>query len=436
MNQIALRPTAPPPDIRRGTRRRRARSGPFGVLDIGSTKIVAVVARIESDGVPRALGFGWQRARGVRDGSIVDLAEAEHAIRAAVAGAEEMADTLIRGCIVNLSCGQPASRTVNIQWPVGGRAVTEADIAAILAEAQRRTASEGREAVHSVPLGFSVDATGGVDDPRTMICDSLGAKLHVVDASQNALANLAQTLLRCELEAEELVSAPFAAGLATLVEDEQKLGAVVVDMGGGTTSLACFVEERLAHTAQLPVGGWHVTNDLARLLSTPISHAERLKTMHGGVMEAPEDRHDMLPIPLIGEDEDQIARVPREMVVRIIRPRLEETFELVRDRLEASGLPPELRKRVVLTGGASQLTGARELAARVLGARDVSVRIGRPKAVRGLPETASGPAFAGVIGLLAWGAGEGRPMLDIAPAAAAQAKPGLFGKFMAWARAR
>ncbi len=404
------------------------------MLDIGSTKIVAVVARIEGDGVPRALGFGWQRARGVRDGSIVDLAEAEHAIRAAVAGAEEMADTLVRGCIVNLSCGQPASRTVHIQWPVGGRAVTEADIAAILAEAQRRTAMEGREAVHSIPLGYAVDATGGVDDPRAMICDTLGARLHVVDAAQHALANLAQTLLRCELEAEELVSAPFAAGLATLVEDEQKLGAVVVDMGGGTTSLACFHEERLAHTAMLPVGGWHVTNDLARLLSTPISHAERLKTMHGGVMEAPEDRHEMLPIPLVGEDEDQIARVPREMVVRIIRPRLEETFELVRDRLEASGLPPELRKRVVLTGGASQLTGARELAARVLGARDVSVRIGRPKLVRGLPETASGPAFAGVIGLLAWGAGEGRPMLDIAPAAAAS--PGLLGRFVSWLRAR
>jgi cell division protein FtsA len=433
MNQIAPRPPVPVPDIRRGARRRRARSGAFGVLDIGSTKIVCVIARIEGDGVPRALGFGWQRARGVRDGSIVDMEEAEHAIRAAVASAEEMADTVVRGCIVNLSCGQPVSRTVNIQWPISGRAVTEADIAAILAEARRRTESEGREAVHSVPLGYVVDATGGVDDPRGMVCDTLGARLHVVDASQNALANLAQTLHRCELEAEELVSAPFAAGLATLVEDEQKLGAVVVDMGGGTTTLGCFVEERLAHTAQLPVGGWHVTNDLARLLSTPISHAERLKTMHGGVLEAAEDRHEMLPVPLIGEDEDQIARVPREMIVRIIRPRLEETFELVRDRLEGSGLPPELRRRIVLTGGASQLTGARELAARVLG-REVTVRSGRPKPVRGLPETAAGPAFAGIIGLLAWGAGEGRPMLDIMPAA--PARGGVFARAFAWMRAR
>jgi cell division protein FtsA len=430
-NALALRPQAPPPDFRRTSRRRKSRSGAFGVLDIGTTKIVCVIARIESDGVPRALGFGWQRARGIREGSIVDMAEAEHAIRAAVAGAEEMADTLLQGVIVNLSCGQPASQTLNILWQVGGRAATEGDLSAILGEARRRVETVGREPVHSIPLGFLVDATGGVDDPRGMVCDTLTGKLHLVDASSNALANMAQTLARCDLEAEELVSSPFAAGLATLVEDEQELGAVCVDMGGGTTAMACFAEGRLAHTAQLPVGGWQVTNDLARLLSTPLAHAERLKTMHGSVLEAAEDRHDLLPVPLVGEDDDQIARIPREMVVRIIKPRLEETFELLRDRLEGSPIPKEMRRRIVLTGGASQLVGARELAARVLG-RDVTVRTGRPKQVRGLPETASGPAFAGVIGLMAWAAGEGRPMLDIAPAA--QARSGLMARFMAWLR--
>ncbi|MBY0338130.1 MAG: cell division protein FtsA [Acetobacteraceae bacterium] len=432
-NPVALRPQAPPPDFRRASRRRKARSGAFGVLDIGTTKIVCVVARIESDGIPRALGFGWQRARGMREGSIVDMEEAEHAIRAAVAGAEEMADTLIKGVTVNLSCGQPASQALNVLWRVGGRAATDGDLSAILAEARRRTESVGREAVHSIPLGFLVDATGGVEDPRGMVCDTLTAKLHLVDASSNALANLAQTLARCDLEVEELVSSPFAAGLATLVEDEQELGAVCVDMGGGTTSLACFAEGRLCHTAQLPIGGWQVTNDLARLLSTPITHAERLKTMHGSVLEASEDRRDMLPVPLVGEDDDQIARIPREMVVRIIRPRLEETFELLRDRLEGSQIPKEMRRRIVLTGGASQLVGARELAARVLG-RDVTVRTGRPKQVRGLPETASGPAFAGVIGLLAWGAGEGRPMLDIHPGEAPRS--GLLARVMSWLRAR
>jgi cell division protein FtsA len=392
----------------------RARPGVFGVLDIGSNKIICVIARIESDGAPRALGFGWQKARGVKAGSVVDMEEAEGAIRAAVAQAEQMADTLLKGVIVNLACGQPQSRSHHIEWPIGGRAVTEADLRSILHEGVRRTQGEGREVVHCFPAGFTVDETGGVEDPRQMVCERLRARLHVVDAASHALFNLGQTLHRCELEAEEMISSPFAAGLATLVDDERELGAVCVDMGAGTTSLACFAEGKLLHTAQLPVGGWQVTNDLARVLSTPIGHAERLKTMHGSVLLGGEDRGEMLPIPLVGEEEDQIARVPREMIVKIIRPRLEETFELLRDRLEASGLPLELRRRVVLTGGAAQLIGARELAGIVLG-REVTVRLGRPRQVRGLPETAQGPAFSGAIGLLAWAAGEGRPLLDIAP---------------------
>eukprot|EP01031_Cornospumella_fuschlensis_P046356 gene46356-56763_t len=171
-----------------------------------------------------------------------------------------MADTLLKGVIVNLSCGQPESRTHNILWQVGGRAATMADLGAIMTEGVRRTQADGREAVHSFPLGFTVDATGGVDDPRGMVCDTLGARLHVLDASSHALFNLGQCLQRCELEVEELVSSPFAAGLATLVDDERELGAVCVDMGGGTTSIAAFAEGRLMHTAQLPVGGWQVTN--------------------------------------------------------------------------------------------------------------------------------------------------------------------------------
>jgi cell division protein FtsA len=276
-----------------------------------------------------------------------------------------------------------------------------------------------------------VDATPGVEDPRGMICETLTARLHLVDAAQASLRNLGACLLRCDLEVEELVSAPFAAGLATLVEDEKQLGATVIDMGGGTTTLAVFAEGHLLHTAQLPVGGWHVTNDLARLLSTPLAHAERLKTLHGGVLGAPDDEREWLPVPLVGEDEDQIARVPRAMVVGIIRPRLEETFELIKDRLEAAGLSQEMGRRVVLTGGASQLVGVRELAARVL---DRQVRLGRPHPVRGLPETASGPAFASPLGLLAWAAGEGRPLLDLVPGP--DRAPGAFRRFVNWLRDR
>jgi len=414
-----------------GPRRRGARSGAFGVLDIGTTKVVCLIARIEGDGEPRVLGFGWQRSRGIRAGNVVDLPEAERAIRAAVGQAEEMADTRIQGAIVNLSCGQPDSRQLHIQWGIGGRAVTDQDLRAILHEGRRRTAEEGRETVHAIPLGFTVDATPGVDDPRSMICDTLGARLHMVAAAQASLRNLGACLMRCDLEVEELVSAPFAAGLATLVEDEKQLGATVIDMGGGTTSLAVFSEGHLVHTAQVAVGGGQVTNDIATVLATPLTHAERIKTLHGSVHGGADDDREFLPVPLLGEDEHAIARIPRSMIVNIIRPRLEETFELVREKLDAAGLGKEGGTRVVLTGGGSQLVGVRELAARVL---DRQVRVGRPLPVRGLAEAASRGDTAAGIGLLLWGAGEGRPVLDIAPGPARAASP--FRRFVNWVKDR
>ncbi len=407
MSSRALPPAEPDPPPGRP---RPGRTGPFGVLDIGSTKITCIIARLESDGRLRVLGFDSRQSRGVRGGGITDLDEAERAIRTAVAKAEEMADHHLRSVIVNLTCGQPESRLFNVQWPIGGRVVTASDIRRLVQEGRVRAAVDGREYIHALPLGFVVDGTAGVFDPRGLHCEQLTARLHVLDASSTALRNLGITVSRCDLDVAEMVSAPFAAGLATLVEDERQLGATVVDMGGGTTGMAVFSEGHLLHTAQIPVGGLHVTTDIARLLSTTVAHAERLKTLYGNAAPSPDDDRELLPVPLVGEAEHQIAKVPRSMVVSIIRPRLEETFELVRDRLEAAGLSQEAGNRVVLTGGASQLVGAREMAAHILGRQ---VRLGRPRALRGLPELATGPSFATAAGLLAWAAGEGRALADI-----------------------
>jgi len=409
MNDFSPRRTLPP-DSTTEPPRRLVRGGLFGVLDVGSTKIACLIGRAESDGSLRVIGFGWQKGRGVRGGGITDLADAEKAIRTAVGQAEDMADTSLRSVTANLSCGQPESRLFNVQWPVGGRAVGAEDVQRVVYEARARALSEGRETIHALPLGFAVDETSDVADPRGLFCDTLTARLHIVDAATSALRNFGVCLSRADLDIAEMVSAPLAAGLAVLVEDERTLGATVVDMGGGTTGMAVFGEGQILHTASLPVGGIHVTNDLARLLSTPVAHAERLKTLYGNAEPSPDDEREMLPVPLVGEEEHQIARVPRSMVVSIIRPRLEETFEMVKERLEASGLSRIAGTRVVLTGGAAQLSGAREMAARIFGRQ---VRLGRPHGLRGLPEAASGPAFATAAGLLAWAAGAGQTMPDI-----------------------
>ena len=400
----------PPNGIGEASRPRGQRAGPFGVLDIGTTKIACLIGRIESDGNLRVLGFGWQRGSGVRGGSITDLERAERAIRACVGQAEDMADTRLRSIIVNLSCGSPESRLFNVQWPVGGRAVEESDIRRVVSEGRARAQQDGRDIIHALPLAFSVDETSGVADPRGLHCGTLTARLHVIDAATNALRSLETCIGRCDLNIAAIVSAPLAAGLSTLVEDERELGTTVIDMGGGTTGMAVFAEGQLLHTALLPIGGTHVTSDLARMLSTPTEHAERLKTLYGSVHASPDDERELLPVPLVGEEEHQMAKVPRTALVNIIRPRLEETFEMVRERLEASGFARAAGARVVLTGGASQLGGVRELAATLL---DRPVRLGRPSGLRGLPDSASGPAFATAAGLIAWAAGEGRSLQDL-----------------------
>ena len=388
---------------------RHHRSGPFGVVDIGTTKIACLIGRVESDGSLRVLGFGWQKGRGLNSGDITDLEAAEKAIRTCVGQAEDMADVRLRAVTVNLSCGQPVSRLFNVQWPVGGRAVTANDIRGVLNEGRGRAEVDGREPIHVLPLNFAVDATDHVLDPRGLFCTALNARLHVIDAAATALRTLESCISRCDLDIEDLVSAPLASGLSSLVAEERELGATIIDMGGGTTSMAVYAERQMMHTAQLPIGGLHVTKDLAIGLSTTLVHAERLKTLFGNVESSPDDDRELLPVPLMGE-EDQLAKVPRSMVVNIIRPRLEETFEYIKDRLDSSGMGRAAGNRVVLTGGACQLPGVREMAARMLSRQ---VRLGRPAALRGLPELASGPAFSTAAGLLSWAAGDGRAFQDI-----------------------
>ena len=414
MNDMTRKHSFPPkPPLGMATevpaRLRPLRAGPFGVLDIGTSKVVCLIGRVDGDGL-RVLGLGHTQSRGVRGGGIVDLEAAEGCIRAAVGEAEKMADHRLRSVTVNLTCGHPESRLFDLQWPVGNRSVTEADVRRVVLEGLGRASCEGRDTIHALPLSFAVDDTQGVADPRGLHCDILSARLHVVDAGTSALRNLQMTLERCELELSELVSSPMASGMSTLVEDERQLGATCIDMGGGATSLAVFSEGQLLHTAQLPVGGNHVTNDVARLLSTPVVEAERLKTVYGNAEPSPDDEREILTTPLVGEEDHDMQRIPRSRLVAIIKPRLEETFELVRDRLDGAGLVLESGTRVVLTGGASQLGGAREMASRILGRQ---VRLGRPAALRGLPDRASGPVLATAAGLLIWATGSGRHLADM-----------------------
>ncbi|MCA1908023.1 MAG: cell division protein FtsA [Magnetospirillum sp.] len=374
------------------------RNGLIAALDVGSTKVCCFLARLQEDGHPRIVGIGHQVARGMRAGAVVDLEELEHSIRASVDAAEDMAGERVKAVVVNLSGGAPGSTNVKVEVAMNGHAVNEADIRRMLDHGRAHHESADRDLIHAIPVDYTIDGNEGIRDPRGMYGERLGVAIHVISAAIGPVRNLMTVVHRCHLDIEARVVSPFASGLACLVEDEKELGVTCIDMGGGTTSIAVFVAGQLVHTDVIAVGGHHVTNDIARGLSTPLNYAERMKTLYGSAIPSPSDDREMLKVPLVGEDEDAASNtVPRSMLIQIIQPRLEETLELVRSHLEKSGFDKMAGRRVVLTGGASQMQGVRDLAGLVL---DKQVRLGRPVGLHGLPESTNGPAFSTCAGLI------------------------------------
>ena len=386
------------------------RSALVAALDIGSSKVACVIARLRphapqqvltrrSHGV-EVIGLGHAAARGTKAGGVVNLAQAEQAIRRAVDGAERTAGVEIESVVLAISAGRLASELFAAEIDIASAAVSENDIARVLAAGNRHAMRDGRVLLHSLPIGYSIDGGNGIRDPRGMLGARFGVDMHVATTDIAAARNLMLAVERCHLNVEAMVASPYVSGLAVLADDEADLGAAVVDMGAGTTTIAVFLAGRFMHSEGFGLGGINVTRDVARGLNASMADAERIKTLYGSVLLGGSDESDMISVPAIGEDErDQAQFVPRSALIEIIRPRVEEILEMVRDRLHASSFAAEPRGRVILTGGASQMTGLSELAARILGR---PVRIGRPLGIAGLPDAARGPAFAAATGLLVY----------------------------------
>jgi cell division protein FtsA len=399
MNSRSLPPRLPPLAPRK--------SAILSVLDIGTSKIVCLVARLNPSDPSetlrgrthrcRILGIGHQRSRGIKGGAVVDLDAAEAAIRFAVDAAERMAGVQVESVIVNATGGRLASRLYEAKVNIAGRAVTEADVHRVLEACTARGGQEGRAVLHSLPVGFSLGETRHVQDPREMVGDELGAEMHVLSCDAAAARNLMLAVERCHLTVNSMVATPYAAGLAALADDEAELGTTLIDMGAGTTSISVFFGGHLAHADAFAVGGHHVTMDVARGLGITLADAERLKTLYGACLTSVSDESETIAIVPAGEEGERPAHLPKAQLIAIIKPRVEEILELVRDRLKSAGLPPHARQRLVLTGGACQLTGMQAAMKRIVPGQ---VRIGRPLGIKGLPESAKSPAFAASIGLL------------------------------------
>jgi cell division protein FtsA len=404
----------------------RPRGSIVAAIDVGTTKTCCFIARVEAH--PRIIGIGHQIGRGVRRGTIVDLDAAAHSIRGAVHAAEEMAGETIDRAVVNLSGGFAASRIARTEIDIGGREISDSAMRQVLERGYLMRGAPSSQVIHSIPIGFSVDDSRGVLDPRGMIGQRLGVNMHIVTATAAIVRNHSTAIGRAHLAVEALVVSPYAAGLACLTDDERELGVTIIDMGGGTTTIGVFFGGNLVFADSVPVGGAHVTNDIARGLATPLAHAERMKALFGSAISSTLDEREMIAVPPIGEEEDgHVNHVPKSLLVGVIAPRIEETFELVRNRLEVGGSDRIAGRRVVLTGGACQLHGVRELAGLIL---DKQVRIGRPTRINGLAESTHGPAFSTAAGLLHFALSERAE----APRPGRIAQGGIIGRVGQWLR--
>jgi len=386
------------------------RSIVVAALDVGSSKVVCLIGRLRPHGPQQVLtrrshsveviGFGHTLARGTKAGTVVNLVQAEDAIRRAVDAAERMASVEIESVVLSISSGRPASELFAAEIEIVGSAVSENDIARVLAAGSHHSLRDGRAVLHSLPVGYSIDGVSGVRDPRGMLGTRFGVDMHVATTDVAAARNLMLAVERCHLDVEAMAASPYVAGLAVLADDETDLGGAVVDMGAGTTTIAAFQGGRLVHIDGFALGGHHVTMDLARGLNARIADAERIKTLYGTVLGGGSDERDMITVPPLDEQEREQAQfVSRATLVSIIKPRVEEILEMVRDRLAACPIAADRRGHVVLTGGASQVNGLSEMATRMLGR---PVRLGRPLGIAGAPDAAKGPAFAVAAGLLVY----------------------------------
>jgi cell division protein FtsA len=278
-----------------------------------------------------------------------------------------------------------------------GQTFTEQDVGRVLSACEVPDFGDGREVLHAQPVNFALDHRSGLQDPRGQMGQVLATDMHMLTVDAQAIQNLAYCVKRCDLELAGVASSAYVSGISALVEDEQELGAACIDFGGGATGISIFMKKHMIAADAVRIGGDHVTGDISMGLQIPMANAERIKTFYGGVVATGVDDREMIDIGGdTGDWEHDRRTVSRAELIGIMRPRVEEILEEVRARLDAAGFDHLPSQQIVLTGGASQIPGLDGLASKILGHQ---VRLGRPMRVHGLPQAATGPGFAGAVGL-------------------------------------
>lgn len=398
-------------------------------LDIGTSKVCCAVARIESSGNLNVLGVGFHASRGLRGGMIVDMDALQTAVAYAVHGAEEMAGERIDEVYVSISPALCQSKVVRVDLPISGHPVDDDDIKKIIQQAVASLQKNQEIVIHNIPLSYDIDGVVGIRDPRGMFGELLRAKIHLMICQRTPLRNLSACVERSHLDVSGLVSSVYASGIATLVEDELDLGVTLIDLGAGSSSIGLFFNGKLASVDYVPIGGAHVTSDIARCFSTPLVQAERLKTLYGSALVSGSDGRETIAVPKIGDEENLKGyQISKSELTQVIRPRIEELFEKIQKKLTQHPAHKYVGRRLVLTGGGSLLPGVAELAELIL---DKQARLAKPLHMTGVSASVRVPAFATAAGLLMYGQRQKGPYAMLASRRESPATS-LFGRLGFW----
>lgn len=370
-------------------------------LDIGTSKIVAIVGEVDSDGNIEVVGLGTSPSRGLKKGVVVNIESTVHSIRRAVEEAELMAGCTIHSVYAGIAGSHVHSMNSNGIVAVKDREVTYTDIERVIDAAQAVAIPQDQAILHVLPQEYVVDSQEGIKEPVGMAGVRLEAKVHLVTGSVNAIQNIERCVQRCNLETDDIILEQLASSYAVLTDDERELGVCMVDIGGGTTDIAIFTEGAIRHTAVIPIAGDQVTNDIAMALRTPTAHAEKIKVKYACALTQLAKADETIKVPSVGD------RPPRDLsrqaLAEVVEPRYDELFTLIQSELRRSGFEDLIAAGIVLTGGTSKMEGVVELAEEIF---HMPVRLARPVGVSGLSDVINNPIYSTAVGLLLFAAGQ------------------------------
>lgn len=368
-------------------------------LDLGTTKVCAIVGEVKEDGHVDIIGIGISPSHGLKKGVVVNIDSTVESIKKAVHEAELMAGVEINSVYVGISGGHIKGINSRGVAAIKNKEVGPADIGRAIDGARAVNIPMDQQILHVIPQEFIIDDQDGIKDPLGMSGTRLDVKVHIITGAVTAIQNIIKSCSRAGLTVNDLVLQPLASSKAVLTGEEQELGVVVVDIGGGTTDVAFFLEGSLWHTEVLPIGGNHLTNDIAIGLRTPTSEAEKIKIKYGCALSSLVKHEDTLDVPSVGGRPPRL--LSRQILCEIIEPRMEELFGMVQQRLKKTGFEDMFASGVVLTGGTALMEGAQDAAERQLG---LPIRRGTPRNIGGLMDVVNSPIYATGVGLVLWGA--------------------------------